>query len=381
MFKKKLKILGLIPILSILLLLGLYTPTKAAEFKTEDYTLQESQIVEDNVYVISDTVEVAGVIDGDLFVVSDITTVSGTITGDLYVSSSRVDLSGNVYGSVFLIGESVDIGGSVARNAFLMSMFSDLSGSVGKDATIVSTSSSVSGKVTEDIRVFANRSVISGVVNGEAIIYANSSTADEELIKGDIYENTDLDESGSSIGTYQKTKNLFKNMFWGINIFSTLTSFIAMYIVGVILIYLAPVKTLEIEKKVVSSVQEFLFSFLIGLTILVVLPLPLILLSITVIGLPLALLITGVLVFITVFGTIWVESAIGYKILSTTDKKDPKRLLSLLIGRGLTTIVSFIPLVRGLYKFVLGLTAIGAVVRMKYDVYTNRDKKKKKSKK
>jgi predicted acyltransferase (DUF342 family) len=374
MFKKNLKVLGFIPILSILLLLGLYTPAKAAEFKTENYTLQQSEVVEDNVYVIGDTVEVAGVIDGDLFAISDITTVSGTITGDLYVSSSSVNLSGNVYGSTFLVGESVDVSGSVARNVFLMSMFSDISGSVGKDAAIFSVNSSVSGKVTEDLRIFANQSHISGVVNGEALIRANSSTVDKELIKGDIYENVGADKDIKSGEKY------FKNIFQSINVLSILIGFIAMYIVGVVLIYLAPIKTLEIEKKVVSSTQEFLFSFLTGLIIFIVLPLPLILLSITIIGLPLAILIIGFLIFTTLFGTIWVESAIGYKILSTTDRKDPQRLLSLLIGRGLTTVVSFIPIVRGLYRFVLGLTATGAIVRMKYDVYKNRGKQKKSKK-
>jgi hypothetical protein len=81
-----------------------------------------------------------------------------------------------------------------------------------------------------------------------------------------------------------------------------------------------------------------------------------------------------------VFGTIWVESAIGHKILETSDKKDPKRLLSLLIGRGLTTVVNFIPIVRGLYKWILSMTAVGAIVRMKYDAYKGSKKKTKKSK-
>jgi hypothetical protein len=81
------------------------------------------------------------------------------------------------------------------------------------------------------------------------------------------------------------------------------------------------------------------------------------------------------------FGTIWVESAIGYKILSTVDKKDNKRLLSLLVGRGLSTVVNFIPIVRGLYKMILSTVAVGAIVRTKYDAFPNKGKKKKKSKK
>jgi cobalamin biosynthesis protein CobD/CbiB len=166
-----------------------------------------------------------------------------------------------------------------------------------------------------------------------------------------------------------------------INIFSTLLGFVSMYIVGIILIYLAPVKTLQIEKKVIASLQEFLFSFLVGLAILVVIPVPIIILGITLIGTPLAILISGLLIFAMFFGTIWVESAIGYKILSTVDKKDNKRLLSLLVGRGLSTVVNFIPIVRGLYKMILSTVAVGAIVRTKYDAFPNKGKKKKKSKK
>jgi cobalamin biosynthesis protein CobD/CbiB len=163
-------------------------------------------------------------------------------------------------------------------------------------------------------------------------------------------------------------------------VFSTLIGFVAMYIVGIVLIYLAPVKTLKIEEKVVGSTKEALFSFLVGLGITIVIPLPLILLAFTLIGLPLAILITAILLFATFFGSLWVESAIGYKILSKAEKKDPKRFLSLLVGRGLTTVINFIPIIRGLYKNILNMVAIGAIVRMKYDCYKN-NKKKSKSKK
>jgi len=54
-----------------------------------------------------------------------------------------------------------------------------------------------------------------------------------------------------------------RKAFMGINVLVTLVSFVAMYIVGIVLIYLAPVKTLKIEKKVIGSTQEFLYSFLV----------------------------------------------------------------------------------------------------------------------
>ena len=269
-----------------------------------------------------------------------------------------------------MAGQNVDMSGSVARNSFLASMFSDISGSIGKDLTVFSANSSVSGKVTEDIRVFSNQSTITGTVKGEALVYATKSTINQENVQGEVYENLESEKTvQTNRGIRTESFKLFNRGVWNLNLFSTVVGFIGMYIVGVILIFLAPVKTLEIEKKVIGSTQEFLYSFLVGLGISVVLPLPLIILALTIVGTPLALLIGGLYFFMSFFGTLWVESSLGHKILSSTDKKDPKRLLSLLVGRGLTSVVNLIPIVRGFYKTSISMVAVGAIVRMKYDVY------------
>ena len=380
MLNKKFKLF--IPILSIFLFLGLLTPIKAATFESGDYTLNQSQIIEENLYIQGDKIDISGVVDGDLLAAGDSIDISGTITGDIYLAGNTINITGNIYGSTYMAGQNIDMSGSVARSVFLASMFSDVSGSIGKDLTVFTSNSTLSGKVTEDIRVFSNQSTITGTVNGEALVFAPTSSIDKEKIQGEIYENietekTERTKETSDIGIFKT----FKEGFLGINIFSTILGFVSMYIVGVVLIYLAPVKTLQIEKKVIGSAQEFLYSFLIGLGISVVLPLPLIILALTIIGAPLALLIGSIYFFISIFGTLWVESALGYKILSSTDKKDPKRLLSLLVGRGLTSVVNLIPIVRGFYRIAISMVAVGAIVRMKYNVYQERKNGKKSSKK
>jgi len=376
MFRQKLRILWIIPLLIGFFLLGSQTSVFAAQFITEDYTLEESEIIEDNVYICGENIKIAGVIDGDLFIASEIINISGTITGDLYAIGNDLDLSGNIYGSVFLAGQNVEISGSIARNSFILSMFSDISGNIGKDLTVFTGNSSITGKIIEDIRVMANRSIVSGIINGEALIYSNSSTIDQDLVEGEVYENQGLEESEGLNSIIQSSESNLKNSFLTINVFTTLISFVSMYIVGTILIYLAPVKTLQIEKKVIGSLEEFILSFITGLGVCVVLPLPLIILLFTLIGAPLALLIASFLLFVTIFGTVWVESAIGQKILSTTKRKDPKRLLSLLVGRGLTTVVNFIPIVRCIYNSILSITAVGAITRVKYSAYRKGKSKK-----
>jgi hypothetical protein len=379
MFKHKLKVLGFIPILAILLLLGFTTPSRAAQFENGDYTLEESEIIEENLYVKGGSVDIVGVVDGDLIVSGETVNISGTVTGDLYTAAATVNLSGNVYGSAFLAGQDIEVSGSVARNSYIAAMLSDVSGSIGKDLLVFAANSTVPGKVTEDVRIFASKSTVSGMIQGEATVNAATSTINPEVVEGKVYENIDNENEETTTQPLRRNKvgNLLTESLLEVNIFTTLIGFVAMYIVGIVLIYLAPVKTIQIEEKVTGSFQNFLFSFLIGLGTFVILPLPLIILAITLIGAPLAILIIGILIFAAIFGRIWVESAIGHKILSTTDKEDPQRLLSLLIGRGLTTIVNFIPIVRGIYKFVLSATAVGAIIRMKYDAFKTKKVKKK----
>ncbi len=143
-----------------------------------------------------------------------------------------------------------------------------------------------------------------------------------------------------------------------------------MYIVGIILILSAPVKTLQIEKKIITSWEEALKSYAIGLVVLFTIPIPLFLLIITLVGAPLAFLIMGILIFLAAFGTIWTESAIGQKVLQLTDRKDNGRFISLLIGRSISVIVRLIPIVRGIYSLSLIMITVGAVVRTKYDAFT-----------
>ncbi|HCC68243.1 TPA: hypothetical protein DEP90_03545, partial [Patescibacteria group bacterium] len=310
MFKQKLKVLGILPILSLLILSIFITPIKAAQFEEGDYILEQSEIIEENFYISdASSVTISGVIDGDVFIATNILTISGTITGDVYAIAKTINVSGNIYGSAYLAAQRVDVSGSIAQNATTAAMFSDVSGTLGKDLMVFAYDSNVSGRVMEDARVFATASVISGTVKGESLIYASSSTIDEELAEGEIYETiiTSTEESsGLDVSNLSKiTSNIninltgtARNKLFSINVFPTLISFVALYIVGVVLIYLAPVKTLKIEKKVNTSIREFLSSFLIGLGITLLLPCPLILFSLTLIGAPLAIVIGIGLIFV-----------------------------------------------------------------------------------
>lgn len=373
-----LKKIILIPFITVVFLLSFqYKILNAAQIEVGDFTLNKEDIIEDDIYISGDKVIINGVVDGDLFVVGQDITVSGTITGDIYSFGSEITLEGNVYGNTILLGTDISVNGSVRENMYIAGVKTDLEGIFGKDISLITGALELKGSVQDDIRAYADEAKSEATVGGDMILISNQYSVDENLVSGDLIA------SNKGIFPYQEDKSFSfsKEDLLGFNIGITVVSFLGMYIVGILLILSAPVKTLQIEKRITSSWEEFLKSYAVGLVILFTIPIPLFLLALTLVGLPLASLIVAILIFLSIFGTIWAESAIGHKVLQILKKKDTGRFFSLLIGRGISVILRLIPIVKGLYSFSLVLVTVGAIVRTKYDAFKKIPSNKVKGKK
>ncbi len=365
----KLRNIYIFPILSILILLLFPKGViNAAKIEVGDYTLDKESIVEDDLYVSGERVVINGVVDGDLIVTGQNITVDGTVTGDIYLFGTTVTVGGNIYGNAILVGSTVTTSGTITENTYIGSMIADLDGTFNKDIAAATGTFKLNGSVGDDVRVASGQVISNATVGGDFLLAGDNYTVEEKNVYGDLI-------AGSEHPFWkdipkEQTFNFSKDDFLGFNIGLAIVNFIGMYIVGVILILSAPVKTLQIEKKIITSWEEVLKSYAIGLVVLFTIPLPLFLLIITLVGAPLAFLIIGILIFLATFGTVWTESAIGQRVLQLTDRKDSGRFISLLIGRSISVIVRLIPIVRGIYSLSLILITVGAVVRTKYDAFS-----------
>ena len=365
----KLRNIYIFPILSILILLLFPKGViNAAKIEVGDYTLDKESIVEDDLYVSGERVVINGVVDGDLIVTGQNITVDGTVTGDIYLFGTTVTVGGNIYGNAILVGSTVTTSGTITENTYIGSMIADLDGTFNKDIAAATGTFKLNGSVGDDARVASGQVISNATVGGDFLLAGDNYTVEEKNVYGDLI-------AGSEHPFWkdipkEQTFNFSKDDFLGFNIGLAIVNFIGMYIVGVILILSAPVKTLQIEKKIITSWEEVLKSYAIGLVVLFTIPLPLFLLIITLVGAQLAFLIIGILIFLATFGTVWTESAIGQRVLQLTDRKDSGRFISLLIGRSISVIVRLIPIVRGIYSLSLILITVGAVVRTKYDAFS-----------
>ncbi len=362
-------------IVSLLFLFLLFlTPTHAAQFETGDFTLDNQSIVEDDLYISGETIKINGIVDGDLIVFGQNIMVDGTVTGDTYLFGTTISVSGNIYGTSIFAGSNISITGTYGKNIYIGAMMVNIDASVSNDIFALAGTFNLSGTVADDVRVGAGQVVSDASVGGDFLVETSGNTIDENDIQGEL-----ITESSKLWPKQRKETIKFSTEdFLGFNIGLSIINFLGMYIVGILIILSAPVKTLQIEKKIVSSWKDLLKSLGIGIVVLFAAPLPIFILIVTFVGAPLAFLLIGILLFLSFFGTVWTESAIGHKILQLTKQKDNGRFISLLIGRLISVTLRLIPFISGIYSLALIAITIGSAVRIKYDaIVISKDSNKK----
>lgn len=374
------KLLNTLPLLLLLLTISLLLPTKseAAQFYFKPYSLSQEETVNEDIYIVADEVNIDGVVDGDVIAIADTIQINGTITGDTHFVGRVVNINANIYGNTFVIANNTNIQGVTTENTSVISAYLNYDADTQGNLLGIFAEGTLKGSVGKNLRAIAMTSSIDSVVRGDLLLLTDQNSIKKENITGEIYDSARLKEIAKAQGVdWEKEQDQEKFSFTIFNTkptwlhrFSVMTlNFFAMLLVGFIIIMLSPVKTYQIQEKITGSTNEFVKSLVTGFIISLLIPLPLFILYISIIGTPAAILITGLLIFVTVFGRIWVETAFGREILAMFDVKEYRPFKSFLIGRVLTVLINIIPIVRGFYNIILAFVALGAVVRMKRECY------------
>jgi len=378
MFKRisKIFLISLISFASILLL----SPSKveAAKIVTGDYTLGREEILHDDLFIGGTTamVEINGIVDGDVYIGADGVTITGTVSDDVYVVADTVTVSGNVYGDLVAFGSTVTVSGSIGESAYLTGGAVESSGSIVDDLVVIGGDVETSGYVDEDLIAVGMSLDIQSTIAEDLVAFGTGISTSNASVSGETYK-----EEGKF---YTQDIQFFTNpnLSWGTVASTALITGISVFLVGAFLIYVMPVKTLNIVKKSTESGDEFIKSFATGFIILFIASIPtFLLLSLTVVGLPLAGILFALVIFLAMYARIWVEIGIGNLILKSLGKKKYSFYLALLVGRFLSVVINLIPIVGTIYTTVITLVGAGAFFRMKYDLMSPAKSKKKVAKK
>ncbi len=124
----------LLPALLVLGMFGLAQGVQAVEFE-DDGVIAADEVIDDDVFISSDTIIVDGTVNGNLIGTGGQIFVNGNVNGDVIISGGHATIQGRVNGNVGFTGGELRIGGSVRGSLFFLgsSMVLEPSGMVGRN--------------------------------------------------------------------------------------------------------------------------------------------------------------------------------------------------------------------------------------------------------
>lgn len=375
MFKK----LGFLAIFVSLFLLPI--SLLAVEAHSGDVVfLAIDQTIDHNYYAAGQNVEIYGTVNGDLFLAGqNIIIDSENINGDIFAAGSTLTIKGTVNGSVRFVGEQFNIDGQISDNVF----FAGQTAIVGNEAVINGHMTawgqqvSLRGQVVGDLEGGLETVNVSGQVGQDLDMYlsdnnANSlQLADGAIIGGSVkyhawqeIEISDQVEIGGEVVFEKMIHKPAKPFFAMAMLWSLVLKFFGMLVVGMILIYLWPKFFPHVVGRVKKHPVKTLF---IGLATLILTPIISVILMITVIGLPLALIIMATWVAMLYIAKVMAAWLVGKWLkdkLFTNYKWSAISVLAL--GVFIYVLISQIPVIGWLAVFILFLWAWGVITNILY---------------
>ncbi|MFA7244174.1 MAG: hypothetical protein WC080_02725 [Patescibacteria group bacterium] len=329
-----------------------------------------------NLYAAASTINTSANIKGDLVAAGSSINVQGDVEDSLVAAGSNINVQGKIGQNAKLAGSNINltgnIGGDLLAGGAMISV-SD-SSTIGGDLIAGVTTLSLSGTVSGKARIAGTDVTLNGKIDGDTDIWATNVTlGDKAIINGKLtYHSPNtaaISESANVKGgiDYQKTENQKQyyskakmfGLFGTLGILGILATLALLFVV----VYLLPKTSKNYVTEMLSSFWNNLGW---GFLTLVAVPVGLIIVSITIIGVKLAailfLLYGALLAVAGIYGTI----AIGAQLLRWFDsrlKEFRVDWLTILIATLATIILALIPIAGGLIVFAFMLVGLGQLVQ------------------
>jgi cytoskeletal protein CcmA (bactofilin family) len=254
-----------------------------------------SDTIAEDLYAFGGTVSVEGIVEGDVFAFTGILSVSGTVTGDvLGFAGTRVEVSGSVGGSVRVVTPTITVTGSVGDDVAALAAGATLDGVVGRDALLVAGRADVRGTTGRDVRAQAWDLRLGGEVVGDVRAKADRVSLEPNTrIVGDVLYQASSDasvaEAASVDGRLVRTRVFSPVWARAVSRAISVFGWLGFLLAGLALGWAFRSTGRRAVESVGSRPGRTLA---VGAALLVLTPLAVIPLSLTLVGLPIALMLT-----------------------------------------------------------------------------------------
>lgn len=353
----------------------------AADFQgVPTYSLNKGAVINENLYVASNSVNILGTVQGDVFAVGGTIMVLGDVNKDLNVAGGTLILEGDIGDDARLVGGTLAIGGKISGELLAAGgqiiLTSELE--IGGNTELAGGDILINGDVGGDLTVYGETVHIDGKINGNVFVKASQKLTIGD--KAEIFGNLNYSapekliiEDGAKIAgevvfkeiVAPKNKAMSKKSFIGLFGMGWLLGLL-ISLAGALVIYFIFGK--KIKEAVNYTLDNFGKETLRGFVILVVLPIAVVISLATVIGVLLG--VAGILLYLlmAIFASIFASIILGTIIFRKLLKKPDFGVdwKSIVTGVLAMKIIGIIPFVGWIFCFVFFLTAFGVLFNYLY---------------
>jgi|Napbiome12C3dose_1001474.scaffolds.fasta_scaffold00049_1 cytoskeletal protein CcmA (bactofilin family) len=347
----------------------------------KDVVLAKDEVINKDYFATGNSIFLDGTVNGDAYVAGGNVVVNGTINGDLLAAGGNLDIRGNITGNIRAAGGNINISGTIDRNATLAGGSINITPTADIKGSLVSAGGNVtvSAPIGKEINLGGGQVVLGNRIGGDVnAAVGNLSLAPTATISGNL---TYLSENPASVSpgatvsgkitqNVPQTKQPEEAAKRGIGAllsFFLIGDFLLATIIGFLLLKFLPVFFSTTAQLIT---QKPWLSLGIGFLTAIISPFVFLLLLITIIGIPIAMLLAFALVVLSYLAKIFVAFVIGQLILGRFSKQ-PHTAWALILGLVIYSLVKAIPIFGWLISVIAILTGLGALLIAKKNYYRN----------
>lgn len=334
--------------------------TAISETEGEAVTTSEEDLTSDwtdsDLYLCEDKVEISNVVDGNAFVVGQEVTITGEIGGDLFVIANKLNIDGAyIYSNLFACANEITINGVVYDVYAVCDNFNlESDGFIYRDMKVTASNISINGKVRRNVHAAVGN--MSFNESAGTLIYGNlyySSKSEieipSEVVTGEVnYTATNIETTNNVASTV---------LSYALDLLQTL---LFTFVITMLLIWLTPK---FVERVGNMDVKKSFISLGIGAITPIALIFVAILLMLSSIGSSISVIVIFALILLAIFANTIASIFFG-KLFTRVLKMEGnvKFVLFTLVSCLILWAISKIPVIGGLFSFVISMFGIGATV-------------------
>ena len=365
-------------VLSVIALLTVFSSSSYAfdvRRSNQPVTIPPGETIDDTLVVLGDSVDIDGTVYGDLIALARRVSIRGTVKGNVFSLAQQLEIEGTVEGTIIGGARSIQASGQITRNlyAFGQDVMITSKGHIEGNAATFSAISNIDGAIGRDLVDFSATTSIHGDITHNVLARAQTvSVLAPAHIGGNLTAHVQrMENLHIDVGSKVDGKTNIEFPTPQPSRYATLSFYIwqciwlvAAFLTGMVTFWVFP----TLARVSLDTGQALLTAVGLGFLGLVVPPIAAVIISITLIGLPLGLIMLTAWIVAGYLAKIVLALFLGRSLLASREVPVPALALTLLTGLVPIYVAINLPYVGGLISFLLILLGLGGLMKTIYDM-------------